>query len=418
MNTTLTSPIMDVSTLENVNLSYNYDYNNLVSTKSADLDVSANGGATWTNVHHWNTDMRGPNTFTQDVTALLGDSTQAQIRYHYIAPGWDWWWEVDNVFVGEKLCHPIGGGGLVVGRVADANDNHALVGAQVSSGISASAIAMATADPAMGNFYALFQPVGDHLLTATMQKYSPATATVSVPLNNAIRQDFALQTGHLTYSPVFIDETIPAGGTTTVEVTVNNIGGGAATFELLELDKGSVPFGPIEESPALLEASQQNSADALSLGLPSGPDVEPLAAGDILQSWPTGMLTPWGIAFDGQDGTVWIGDGWGTLDAVMEFDPDGTATGRQWQFNWPTTNGPADMTYNWNTGMLWTMNVNTGVSNCIYEIDPSSGPTGSTICPGGGTGFTVSQRGLAYDPATDTYFAGNWSDLTIHRFEF
>ena len=204
--------------------------------------MSADGGATWTNVHHWNTDMRGPNTFSQDVTALLGGSTQAQLRYHYIAPGWDWWWEVDNVFVGEKICHPIGGGGLVVGRVADANDNHALVGAKVTSDTSAEATAVATADPAMGNFYALFQPAGDHTLTATMPKYSPATAVVSVPTGSAIRQDFALQTGHLTYTPASIDVTIPAGNSTTVQVTVQNIGGGATTFSLAEVDKGSVPF--------------------------------------------------------------------------------------------------------------------------------------------------------------------------------
>ncbi len=248
MNTTLTSPIMDVSTLANVNLSYNFDYNNLVSTESADLDVSADGGATWTNVHHWNVDMRGPNTFTQDVTALVGGSTQAQLRFHYIAPGWDWWWEVDNVFVGEKICHPIGGGGLVVGRVADANDNHALVGALVTSDTGAEATAAATADAAMGNFYALFQPAGDHTLTATMQKYSPATATVSVPAGSAIRQDFALQTGHLTYTPASIEQTMAAGGSMTVQLTVQNIGGGVTTFSLAEVSKNAVPFG--EQLPA------------------------------------------------------------------------------------------------------------------------------------------------------------------------
>ncbi len=242
MDTTLTSPIMDVSTLANINLSYNYDYNNLVSTESADLDVSADGGATWTNVHHWTTDMRGPSTFTQDVTALLDGATQAQLRYHYIAPGWDWWWEVDNVFVGEKDCHPITGGGLVVGRVADANDDHALVGAKVTSDTLAEATAVATEDPVMGNFYALFQPAGDHLLTATMSKYTPATATVSVLTGSAVRQDFALQTGHLTYTPAKIEETIPAGDQTTVQLIVENIGGGSTTFSLAEINKGAVPF--------------------------------------------------------------------------------------------------------------------------------------------------------------------------------
>ena len=63
------------------------------------------------------------------------------------------------------------------------------------------------------------------------------------------------------------------------------------------------------------------------------------------------------------------------------------------------------------------MNVNTGVANCIYEIAPDQGYTGASICPGGGTGFDNSQRGLAYDPDTDTWFAGSWNDLMIHRFD-
>jgi hypothetical protein len=98
--------------------------------------------------------------------------------------------------------------------------------------------------------------------------------------------------------------------------------------------------------------------------------MEPLAAGDIIQSWSTGMATPWGIAFDGQDGTVWIGDGWGTLDAVKEYAPDGTATGRQWPYSWPTANGPADMTYNWNTGSCECINT---VCPTASEIDPGAG---------------------------------------------
>ena len=61
------------------------------------------------------------------------------------------------------------------------------------------------------------------------------------------------------------------------------------------------------------------------------------------------------------------------------------------------------------------MNVSSGPENCIYEVDPASGPTGRTICPGGG--FAISQRGLAYDPSTDTYFAGSWNDFMVHRFK-
>jgi hypothetical protein len=38
--------------------------------------------------------------------------------------------------------------------------------------------------------------------------------------------------------------------------------------------------------------------------------------------------------------------------------------------------------------------------------------TGQTICPE----FGMSQRGLAYDPITDTYYAGSWNDGVIHQF--
>ena len=101
---------------------------------------------------------------------------------------------------------------------------------------------------------------------------------------------------------------------------------------------------------------------------------------------------------------------------INEFSPAGIATGNFWKYTWPTAAGPADAAYNWNTGKIWLMNVNPGFSNCIYEIDPASGPTGNTICPGGGSGFTTSQRGLTYDPSTDTYFAGSWNELIVYRF--
>ena len=45
------------------------------------------------------------------------------------------------------------------------------------------------------------------------------------------------------------------------------------------------------------------------------------------------------------------------------------------------------------------------------------GPTGTTICPGGGTGFAISQRAVAYDPVTDTWYAGGWNaPTTIYHF--
>ena len=42
-----------------------------------------------------------------------------QVRFHFTA-SFGWWWELDNVFVGNRTCDPVPGG-LVVGAVTDAN---------------------------------------------------------------------------------------------------------------------------------------------------------------------------------------------------------------------------------------------------------------------------------------------------------
>ena len=77
---------------------------------------------------------------------------------------------------------------------------------------------------------------------------------------------------------------------------------------------------------------------------------------------------------------------------------------------WVGTFG-ADMTYNPFTNMLWQVNV--GGDNCIYELDPAGmAATGNKICPAFGT----SERGLAFDPLSNTYYAGSWNDGIINHF--
>jgi hypothetical protein len=152
-------------------------------------------------------------------------------------------------------------------------------------------------------------------------------------------------------------------------------------------------------------ADQPLGAIDLTAGIP-----RVYAAGDVIQSWPASAQgNPWGIAYDSVRKTVWVGDGWGDHQ-FYEYRLNGTPTGTVHPSTWSPASGPADLTYNWNTGMLWVMDVAT--DNCIHEINPETGVTGSTICPAFGT----NQRGLAYDPETNTWFAGSWNDLTIHHF--
>ena len=69
------------------------------------------------------------------------------------------------------------------------------------------------------------------------------------------------------------------------------------------------------------------------------------------------------------------------------------------------------MTYNPFTRTLWQVNV--GGDNCIYELDPATKiATGNKMCPAFGT----SERGLAFDPLTNTYYAGSWNDGILNHF--
>ncbi|MBP7688632.1 MAG: carboxypeptidase regulatory-like domain-containing protein, partial [Thermoflexales bacterium] len=414
MSTTLTSPAMNVASLANVNLSFNYDYNNLATAEVAAVDVSADNGTTWSNVVTWNTDQRGPAVFSQDVTSLLSGAAQAKIRFRYVAPGWDWWWEVDNAFVGEKKCLP-GAGGLVVGNVTDVNTSLALAGVSIKSPTGSTAT--------IGNgYYTLFSPAGSQPITASLPNYKTEVATASVPLSGTVRQNFALGAGKIAVAPATIAASVSAGLSTTVPLTLTNSGSLTATYSLVELDKGGVPYGPIGKPTYVVKQFRQDGwKNGIGLGIPRPPTFPPYAAGNVLQSWtPTGVTGAWGVAYDHDDNTVWVSSpaaAWGGTNQIFEFTPTGTPSGRSQSYTWAPTNGPADAAYNKNTGTLWVMNINTGVSNCIFEVDPATGPTGNKICPTGATGFATSQRGLAYDPSTDTYFAGSWNDSMVYQFK-
>ena len=131
-------------------------------------------------------------------------------------------------------------------------------------------------------------------------------------------------------------------------------------------------------------------------------------AGEVIQTWaPASNSSPWGIAYT-SDGFVWVGDGWGS-NYTYKYQANGTATGSSWSYTWTPSNGPADCAFNSNTGMVWTLDV--GTDNCLHEMDPASGFTGNTICGP----WSTSQRGLAYDPTTDTWFTGGWNDDTIYH---
>src|SRR5690606_20198319 len=82
-----------------ISLQFKSDFNDYGNVDDGYVDISIDGGTTWTNVVHYDSlDFRGPRTETVDLSAYAEETT-VTLRFHYVAPGWDWWWQVDEVVV-------------------------------------------------------------------------------------------------------------------------------------------------------------------------------------------------------------------------------------------------------------------------------------------------------------------------------
>jgi len=83
---------------EGVYLEFDNDWNAIDNQDHAIVEVSYNGGSTWSTVISWGgTDVRN----THEVHSLSGatNNPNVKIRFKSIQPGWDWWWTIDNVCI-------------------------------------------------------------------------------------------------------------------------------------------------------------------------------------------------------------------------------------------------------------------------------------------------------------------------------
>lgn len=244
-DTELRTPSMDLSVLASVDLVFDTDYWSVTTADVADVDVSTDGGENWTNV--WQKtggSYRGPHHEVVDLSGLVAGQSTVIVRFHYYNASFEWWWQLDNVSVGNHLgCYPRSGG-LVLGNVYDGNTAEPLIGAEITSDSEESATTLATQnDPEMDDgFYVLFSPAGSHTFTATMSSgYGSDIETISVFEGDAVRQDFHLPMGRLSYEPDNMDITLEMGQSTIVPLKMSNQGSQALDFEITELDMGFEP---------------------------------------------------------------------------------------------------------------------------------------------------------------------------------
>ncbi len=254
-DTELISTSADLSDVDEPVIRFNTDFN-AFSTEIADVDLSIDGGTTWTNV--WQAageggggDLRGPRVEQIEIPEAAGES-DVQVRFHYYDAVFEWWWQVDNVLVGAPACVVVPGG-LVAGNVTDGLTGVPLNDATVASDDAPEDTATTRATPDDPNvddgFYQLFSSfTGTHPFTASKNQYGSLTADVDVVADDVVRQDFALPSGHLVVEPASIEETLDMGATTDIGLTITNDGDADASFELSERDLGfeilSQPSGP------------------------------------------------------------------------------------------------------------------------------------------------------------------------------
>src|SRR5262249_48013056 len=124
----LLSPVLDFSDNPFPELTFDTTYKSF-NNQTADVDVTTDGGTTWSHLWSAGGDIDGPDTVDLPLTGYAGKPA-VQFRFHFTGH-FGWFWSVDNVLIGGVRMTPTPGG-LVTGTVTDANTGDGIVGATVS----------------------------------------------------------------------------------------------------------------------------------------------------------------------------------------------------------------------------------------------------------------------------------------------
>jgi hypothetical protein len=422
-NTELRSPVINLASLADLNLEYKVNYQDYTSYDAFDFDISINDGSSWTTISHWTTDhgtLHGTGeTVNVDLTSYATDDFMLRWRYYTSeSDPWDWYAQIDEVNLGG--CSLIPSAGLVVGVVRDGNTAVTINNATVEDAATNQALFIDnSADISQASpLFIIAEPAGAVNLTASAPLYADNTLSPLVISGSVVRQDFNLTAGMLSATPTSMTFDHSATLiTSTQQATLANEGGVNTGYEIFTIPGdflGYTPTGPFAPNTRHFGPKNLNDRDSSRIRIPyTPPAVSILDAGTIASSWATGLTYAWGIGFNTDDIDLWLGNigAGGGDDLDYRFTTAGVNTGDTIDTSpWLGVFG-GDMTYNPFTNRLWQVNV--GGDNCIYELDPATKlSTGNRMCPAFGT----AERGLAFDPITNTYYAGSWNDGIINHF--
>ncbi|MEU5909470.1 S8 family serine peptidase [Micromonospora sp. NPDC047527] len=339
-DTSLVSPVVDLTGVTAPFIRFNQDFNQL-DQDTADVDLSIDGGTTWTNVLRQETDVRGPRVTEVPIPQAAGKA-QVQVRFRYYDASYEWWWEVDNVLIGSQVtCVPVDGG-LVVGNVRDKNDDSYINGATVTSSDrpSEKAVTVATPDdPGLADgFYWIYSTLtGTHKFTATAGNYASQSKQIDVEPDWATATNFALAAGQLSVTPTQLSATLQMpGGKTNKTFTVTNTGGAPVAvgfserdngFELLRADGSRVTRQQVLGAAGAPEQrlSVPTSFAAKASGMAptvASPAVGPQAAPwTDIADYPANIMDNRVVTLDGKVYSIGGGDGSASTTKNYAYDP-------------------------------------------------------------------------------------------------
>ncbi|MGW3497622.1 Kelch repeat-containing protein [Streptomyces sp. NPDC001020] len=283
-DSSLITPVFDFSNNDSPELNFNTDYKNY-SNQTGSIDVTTDGGATWSNVWTRTTVLAGPAHVEVPLTAYAG-KPNVQLRFHFTG-SYGYWWQLDDVFVGKKTFEAVNGG-LVAGAVKDANTGEGVVGATVVNTDSPQDKATTAANPDNpalgGSFYWMFtSKTGSHKFTASKSKYGDVDKTLDVAADSMNKADFSLKAGKLSFTPNSVEKTIEWGAKGSQNLTVKNTGGAPASLTLGEQPggftqqvAGGAPLNLVKGDYSPLALSKGKASDAAPVANAAGDAWQPV----------------------------------------------------------------------------------------------------------------------------------------------
>jgi subtilisin family serine protease len=312
----------------------------------------------------------------------------------------------ESLRAGLSVMYEVPFSGFVQGAITDANDLGPLGGATVTA-TNADGISRSTTTSAAGT-YRLQLTEGDYVVSVSKTHYQTQTFDVTVVEDGTVVRDLSLATARGAVTPSTLQLVVPVNSVRTRTLTLSNTGSLAMDFTIAEAGgrrqttavtgkrKKAQGFDPLARTTKNLYEVQPTPPPAAT----------PAAPGDILFSFPpTGASFAWGI---GQGRNLWVSDI--NMRQNREFTPEGSGTGvfhdAPWAGDWP-----GDMAYDHTRDAVCQVAV--GADNGIHCWNQDSGAVVYSIAGSPWTG--ISQRGVAYDGNTDTFFVGGWNEGIIYH---